>query len=98
MHIVIKIVYVPPKILLSGGTQSLQRCCKDRVAQEGGGGLREKGGMGVEEGGNRWYATLWGTSAATGGGRRWGGVGADKWVWEGGTFPQSASRDDEEGD
>lgn len=27
-----------------------------------------------------------------------GGVGADKWVWEGGTFPQSASRDDEEGD
>lgn len=28
----------------------------------------------------------------------WVVVGADKWVWEGGTFPQSASRDDEEGD
>lgn len=27
-----------------------------------------------------------------------GGVGADKWGVGGGTFPQSASRDDEEGD
>lgn len=48
-------------------------------------------------GGNRWYATLRGTSAATGGGGGCG-VGADKWEWEEVLFPQSASRDDEEGD
>lgn len=53
------------------------------------------------EWGNRWSATLRGTSAATGGEgvgdvrRDWG---ADKWVWEGLLFPQSASRDDEEGE
>lgn len=27
-----------------------------------------------------------------------GGGGSDKWVWEGLLFPQSASRDDEEGE
>lgn len=37
-------------------------------------------------GGNRWYATLRGTSAAMGG--EGGGVGADKWRWEGGLFPK----------
>lgn len=71
-----------------------------RMVQEGGGGSGEKDGIGgsgwLGGGGNRWYATLRGTSAATGGGG--GGVGADKWGVGGGTFPQSASRDDEEGD
>lgn len=40
-----------------------------------------KWGVGVEWG-NRWSATLRGTSAATGG-EGVGGGGADKWVWEG---------------
>lgn len=47
-----------------------------RMVQEGGGGLGEKGGMGWGGwGGNRWYATLRGTSAATGGeGVEWGQI------------------------
>lgn len=70
-----------------------------RVVQEGGGGLgereREREGMGGQQ--------MVCHAARDVGCHGWKGgvgavVGADKWVWEGGTFPQSASRDDEEGD
>lgn len=63
--------------------------CREVPYLSGGGSRGErscKWGVGVEWG-NRWYATLRGTSAATGGGGR-GGVGADKWVWEGVLFPK----------
>lgn len=58
--------------------------------------MGEGNGVVKEREGNRWYATLQGTSAAMGGG--WVEWGADKWEWEEAVFsPHTASRDDKEG-
>lgn len=74
-------------------------CCR---AKEGVEGLTEKGGMGEGDGvvkereGNRWYATLQGTSAAMGGGE-WSGVQINGNGRRQFFSPHSASRDDREG-
>lgn len=98
MHNLIKVVHVALQILFG----SRERCCTGGAGRRrrfGGERERERRNGGATDGTPRCEGRRL-PRVGVGG---WKGgvgavVGADKWVWEGGTFPQSASRDDEEGD